>query len=588
MRFRVLALDYDGTVAEEGKLHPDVGAAIEEVRARGIAVVLVTGRILAHLQQQAGDLRFLDAVVAEGGAVLAFPQSGRSFALAPPPSPVLVEELRRHRIPAVAGECLVEAEASVAHRVLDIIRERELPLVIHFNRGRLMVLPQSVSKATGLHAVLTALRLSPHNAIGIGDAENDHALLEACELGLAVAWGSAALKAAADEVLEGTGPAAVAAYIRRVGAQPRLTRRRPHRRRLLVGRTDDGQAVSLAVRGRNVLISGDPGSGKSWMSGLLCEQLILERYSVCVIDPEGDYGPLESLPGVVVLGQETPPSVRDVERTLRFPEVSVVVDLSTMPPEQRLEYVRSLLQVLAAVRRETGLPHRIVVDEAHCFLEGPEAVKVLDLELAAYTFVTYQASRLDPRVLGATEAIVVTHEKDPEEVRALRALLGGQGTEAQWQETLGTLATNEAVLLTIQDPEVGGPRRFRMAPRLTPHVRHRHKYTDVPVPARQAFVFTRRGMPTGQSARTLTEFARIAALCPPEAMEEHLLRHDVSRWIGDVFRDPLLAAKVFALEERQGRAAVPDVSVSLAKLIWERYLLTDSTDLGPGPDAEHP
>ena len=170
-------------------------------------------------------------------------ESGRSFAMAPPPPPVLVEELRRRGVSAVTGECVVEAEASLAHRVLDVIRERELPLVIHFNRGRLMVLPQSVSKATGLRDALTALRLSSHNAIGVGDAENDHALLEACELGLAVAWGSAALKAAADEVLEGTGPAAVATYIRRVGAQPRLTRRRPHRHRLLLGSTDDGQPL---------------------------------------------------------------------------------------------------------------------------------------------------------------------------------------------------------------------------------------------------------------------------------------------------------------------------------------------------------
>jgi len=213
---------------------------------------------------------------------------------------------------------------------------------------------------------------------------------------------------------------------------------------------------------------------------------------------------------------------------------------------------------------------------------------VLDLELAAYTLVTYQASRLDPRILGATEAIVVTRQNDPEEVRALRALLGGQGTDAQWLEDLGGLATNQAVLLTILEPEGGGPRRFRLAPRLTSHVRHRHKYTDVPVPARHAFVFTRRGVPTGQSARTLTEFAAIAAGCPPEDLEGHLQRHDVSRWIADIFRDRLLAAKVFALEERHGRAVAPDVNVGLAKLIWERYLLPDATGVGRGPDAEHP
>ena len=60
-----------------------------------------------------------------------------------------------------------------------------------------MVLPQGVSKATGLHAALRLLRRSEHNAVGVGDAENDHALLGACELGVAVGWGSPALQATA-------------------------------------------------------------------------------------------------------------------------------------------------------------------------------------------------------------------------------------------------------------------------------------------------------------------------------------------------------------------------------------------------------
>jgi len=67
MKFSVLALDYDGTIAHDGKLDSDVRAAIGEVRSRGIAVVLVTGRILSDLRSVAGDLDFVDAVVAENG-----------------------------------------------------------------------------------------------------------------------------------------------------------------------------------------------------------------------------------------------------------------------------------------------------------------------------------------------------------------------------------------------------------------------------------------------------------------------------------------------------------------------------------------
>ena len=75
MRFTVLALDYDGTIAQESVLDPEVRRAIGEVRSHGITVVIATGRILSDLRRVAGDLRFVDAVVAENGAVVAFPET---------------------------------------------------------------------------------------------------------------------------------------------------------------------------------------------------------------------------------------------------------------------------------------------------------------------------------------------------------------------------------------------------------------------------------------------------------------------------------------------------------------------------------
>lgn len=83
----------------------------------------------------------------------------------------------------------MEADAIFASRILAVIRDLELPLVLLFNRGRLRVLPQAISKATGLRHALIVLRLSAHNAIAIGDAENDHDLLTTCEIGVAVSWG---------------------------------------------------------------------------------------------------------------------------------------------------------------------------------------------------------------------------------------------------------------------------------------------------------------------------------------------------------------------------------------------------------------
>ena len=168
----VVVLDYDGTIAEHGVLHSEVRNAIDDLRARGIAVVLATGRILGDLHRAVGDLRFVDAIVAENGAVVAFPESGRSTVLVPAPC-ALVDELKRRGVHIAVGECVVETDTSKAPVVLDVIRAMQLPLVLIFNRGRLMVLPQGVSKATGLNAVLRTLRLSEHNALAIGGAEQE-------------------------------------------------------------------------------------------------------------------------------------------------------------------------------------------------------------------------------------------------------------------------------------------------------------------------------------------------------------------------------------------------------------------------------
>lgn len=214
MRFRVLALDYDGTIAVEGMLDPAVKAAIIEAGAKGIWVVLVTGRILSQLKEAAGDISFFDGIVAENGAVVSVPGKGVRL-LSSPPSEILMGELARHNIEFTAGQCIVEMDVDLAPTVEVVVRERELPLSLIPNRDRLMILPHGVNKGTGLRAYLAGLKESPQNTIGIGDAENDHDLLAACGLGVAVEWGNEALKEQADEIVEGEGPSAVAQYILR-------------------------------------------------------------------------------------------------------------------------------------------------------------------------------------------------------------------------------------------------------------------------------------------------------------------------------------------------------------------------------------
>ena len=98
MKFLALALDYDGTIAVHDVLDDKVRQAIAELRAKDIFVLIVTGRILDELRRVAGDLHFVDAVVAENGAVIEFTDSQYSRAFALPHSETFLDALRRENI----------------------------------------------------------------------------------------------------------------------------------------------------------------------------------------------------------------------------------------------------------------------------------------------------------------------------------------------------------------------------------------------------------------------------------------------------------------------------------------------------------
>ena len=219
MKLSVLALDYDGTIARDDRLDPSVLDAIADARRRGVTVLLVTGRILDELRRVAGELHFVDGVVAENGAVVHFPDSGHTTILAPLVSRAFIAGSRRKAFRSRQASAWSTPMPAPRTRMLEVIRELELPIVLLFNRSRVMALTQGVSKATGLGTALDMLRASPRNTVAIGDAENDHELLRLAEVGAAVEWGSPSLQAAADIVISGDGPTAVADFIRRVARQ---------------------------------------------------------------------------------------------------------------------------------------------------------------------------------------------------------------------------------------------------------------------------------------------------------------------------------------------------------------------------------
>ena len=574
MKLAAVAVDYDGTIAVNGTFDPAVRDAIAQLRLHGIAVVLVTGRRLAQLKEVGGSLRCFNAIVAENGAVLYFPESGRHAVIGHAPSARFIDALLQRGVDVAVGDSVIETDATRATSVLDAIRALEQPQILAFNRSRLMVLPPGVAKSIGLARVLSTLRLSIHNTIGIGDAENDHDLLDACEVGVAVEWGSPALRVVADEVIPGTGPAAVAPYLRSLTQHSRLSSKQMGRRRLLLGHEHSGQPLHLAIRGRSVLIAGEPGSGKSWLAGLLCEQLILQGYCLCIIDPEGDYRSLESLPGVVLMGgDDPPPRARELTQALRYPDTSLVIDLSKLPHHEKQEYIRELLPLLATLRRQSGLPHKILIDEAHYYLGEPDGRNLIDPELAGYILVTYRVSGIDPRVCATGETVlIVTRETDAQEQATLRRLCDGTAQGVP-EGVFRDLSLSEAALLPGAEESHGAVRRFQIAPRLTLHVRHRTKYLDMPIAEPQAFVFTADGK-VGPRARSLKDFVDLLGHLPDAELLPHLWRHDFSRWFEHVFRDGSLATHVKAIENRVTTDRARDLVNDVAQAVRSRYEMT--------------
>jgi hydroxymethylpyrimidine pyrophosphatase-like HAD family hydrolase len=299
--FRAVALDYDGTLTEGDRPPPDALDAIREFRRDGRRAVLVTGRILADLRRifPGVDAEF-DAIVAENGAVLAR-DGGAARRLAPRVPTELADALLRRGVPVVEGEVLLATRMPHDGAVLEEIARLGLEAQIARNRGELMVLPPGVSKGTGARHALGALGVSIHSAIGVGDAENDHSLLEACELGVAVGNAIEPLKAHADVVLREPAGAGVAALLRGplVGGEIRV---HPRRWQAELGRLEDGSPARIPASQVNVLVSGGSGAGKSHLAGLLAERLVELGYSLCVLDPEGDHLALGGLPGVLTVG----------------------------------------------------------------------------------------------------------------------------------------------------------------------------------------------------------------------------------------------------------------------------------------------
>src|SRR3982750_1708104 len=93
MTWRILACDYDGTLAHDGVLTAATAAALDKFRATGGRLLMVTGPELPDLQSVCTVLDKFEWIVAENGALLYRPSDAFSQLLCPAASAELAQKL---------------------------------------------------------------------------------------------------------------------------------------------------------------------------------------------------------------------------------------------------------------------------------------------------------------------------------------------------------------------------------------------------------------------------------------------------------------------------------------------------------------
>ncbi|MCC8392265.1 HAD hydrolase family protein [Paraburkholderia sp. MMS20-SJTR3] len=598
MRFFALATDYDNTLATDGQVAESTWAALERLRASGRHAILVSGRELDDLLTICPRLELFSRVVAENGGVLYCPDDGSRRLLAPAPPESFVAELRRRAPRAYSiSETLVATVKPHEHVALDVIRDLGLELQIVFNGDAVMIVAPGVSKASGLGAALADLELSALNVVGIGDAENDHALLRACGVAVAVANALPELKKHADYVTHAAAGAGVAELVDALLADDlRSVADASPRNRVLLGTRRDAHApatgaaaTSIAAAGEAkepelawlptygtvALLVGSSGCGKSTATAGLLERLGAAGCQLCIVDPEGDYG---SDDDTIAIGDaRSAPSLEEAVQLLTRPgRAAVAVNLLRVPASDRPAFCANLLLQVQRLRTRTGRPHWLVFEEAHHLFPAvwAGANQALPDVLETALVVTVTPEQLAPALLRQVGTVLAMGEDAGAALQRFAAASGQAPPPSSGNDP--PLAKGDALWWRVGAAEP--PQLVRLEPGRKEKRRHRRKYAEGLLIPERSFYFRGEHNALNLRAHNLVLFIEIAEGVDPDTWQFHRRRGDYSRWFEQEIGDAELAADARTIEQDDSL----DAAESLARIraaIHERYTQPENPSL---------
>jgi HAD superfamily hydrolase (TIGR01484 family) len=566
MRYHALACDFDATLASEGRVPAGTLDALGRLKASGRSLLLVTGRSAEHFLELFPEAGLFSRIVFENGALLYRPEGRELEPLASAPPPEFLRRLRERGVdPLATGRVIVATRIPHEGAVLETIREMGLEMHVVFNRGAVMALPAAVTKASGLRLALEEIGLSPHNVVGVGDAENDHAFLELCECSVAVANALPSLKSRADWVTagaEGEGVRELSELLLRTDLADLDGRLSRHE--IPLGVAFGGSPILVRPHGSGILLAGTSGSGKSTLATGFFERLGARKYQFLIIDPEGDYSEIEE---AAVLGTpDRAPDVKEVVEILESPGENLAVNLLAIPIEERPTFLEKLLAEVLALYRSTGRPHWLILDEAHHLLpEGwaPDPA-IIPARLGSVVLITVHPEHLSPRVRPWIETVVALGERPGETLGAFARSVGIAPPAAP----AGRLAPGEGILWRR------GDRReailFRGLPPRASRRRHRRKYAEGELGPDKSFYFQGPHGKLHLRAQNLRMFLHLADGVDDETWLHHLRGGDYSRWFREAIKDDILADLARRVEE-DPRVDARESRLEIRRRIEERY-----------------
>ncbi len=566
MRYVVVATDFDNTLAVDGRVEHKTIAALERLIQSGRKIILVTGRLLPDILDIFPAIGLCERVIAENGGVLYRPSTRDHAMLAPPIPAAFIDELRRRHVPELSfGDSIVGTVRPHELTLLEVIRDLGLELHVIFNRDAVMVVPSGINKASGLVVALQEMGLSPRNVVAIGDAENDHALLNQCEYAVAVANAVPTLKEVADWVTVGAAGRGVVEVIDELVAHDLcVSPFNASRHNVLIGGRETGEEVSIPATGLNLLLAGSSGSGKSTLATGVLERVTEQGYQFCVIDPEGDY---EGFAGAVMFGTpQRGPGMAEILTALESPDTNLVVNLVGLPLQDRPAFFLALLPALQERRAKSGRPHWILVDETHHLLprDWQPVQAVLAKDLTGMVYVTVHSDHVAKSVLQTVDVVVALGD-DP--VGTITGFCGILGLPVPRMQPM-TLAHGEAVFWDRRSTEP--PCTLRIAPCEADRRRHRRKYAEGELPEARSFFFRGPDNLLNLRAYNLILFMQLAEGVDEKTWLHHLRRGDYSKWMSEGIKDSHLADAVRRIEQQPSVNAERSRQM-IRSVIQERY-----------------